>query len=858
LDHKDKKQHIQASGQASYAAHQLVLIWVIGAVLCTLVGLLTIKVGLTHAQEEFQAKADLVNDEITRRYSTLEAVLTALAGFHQASEHVSDVQFSIFAEQLLNAYPYIRSAMSLHLLEHSDRTAFETEMQDRGYFQFSITETTTDGRIRSAASREEYLVVKALEPLLPNMGSRLGFDILSMPTLAEAVETSSRTGKGVASFAHGLLLQGKSIIVFKALYKGRYAPSGETERIDMFNGALAIETSAKQLLSGIFPASDNIKISLSQKNTGPDASSEYSLANGDRARMTSSILPPLRDQREVDLYGLPTQLEMTQEISLIDAHSYWALLTILASLIMYIAMLSTWHNFKTARVHEQELESYAARAAFSEENTDPIMRIDHQGRLLYSNDPGQKIVEEWNTVIGGMAPRNIIDFVGEVLGTNQYQEMEISINTTHYTLRFIPRRDQHYVNVYGRDDTEQKQSELALMEAKQAAEAASVAKSRFLATISHEVRTPMNGVLGMLELLLKTRLAEKQRNFAENALRSGKSLLGLINDILDFSKIESNKLKLERAPFSISGTVDDALQVVASDARRKNLRLITEIPQIRHQLIGDEQRLRQILINLIGNAVKFTDKGEVIIRLTKTAEYKTGIQLKFEISDTGIGIEPKALPYIFNDFTQQDDSTTRKFGGTGLGLAITKQLVNMMGGEIFAQSTPNMGSTFWITLKFETQLPDDRQLAEPTRTSPSSDPTAQDEIILNARILLAEDNAINQEVASAMLESAGCSVIVVEDGRQALAMFDREEFDLVLMDCQMPVMDGFEATRALRQLHTKNSKIPVIALTADIQQGIVQQCRTAGMDDYLSKPFTHESLVEIVAKWLPERACRHA
>ena len=374
-----------------------------------------------------------------------------------------------------------------------------------------------------------------------------------------------------------------------------------------------------------------------------------------------------------------------------------------------MAMLSSWHNLKTARLHEQELEGYAARAAFSEENTDPIMRIDHDGKLLYSNEPGRKIIDDWKTDVGGDVPQDIRDFVSSVLRINQYREKEVSIDTTHFTLRFVPRRDQNYVNVYGRDDTEQKQAELDLIEAKQAAEAANIAKSRFLATISHEVRTPMNGVLGMLELLKKTPLSDKQHSFTENAYRSGRSLLTLINDILDFSKIESNKLKLEHVPFNIKDTIDDVLRIVAEDAKRKHLNLITEIPDINPLLVGDEQRLRQILINLIGNAVKFTEKGNVIVRLTKTAEYKTGLQMKFEISDTGIGITPEALPFIFNDFTQQDDSTTRKFGGTGLGLAITKQLVNMMGGEIHADSTPNEGSSFWITLQFETQLTEQDQ-----------------------------------------------------------------------------------------------------------------------------------------------------
>ena len=841
----------------TYTPQQHLLAWVVGIVLCMLAGLLTVKVGLSHTEEDFHAKADLVYDEITRRYSTLEAVLTSLAGFHQASDHVSAVQFSTFAQELLNAYPYIRSAVSLHKLDNQGREDFEREMQELGYYQFSITQSGGDGKIVKADTRAEYLIINIIEPLLPQMGSLLGYDILSSPELTNAVVNASRTGKGSASTVTTLLQREGSILVFKAVYQGRYSPISENERIAMFNGAIAMEVGAGSLLSNIMPENSELNVSLILKNT--ENAIPFNLANksGHSTGTKSSILPPLEYNRDLDLYGQITTLTITQQVLTGDVHFLWILLTVASTLIIYIAMLSTWHNLKVSRVHEQELEGYAARAAFSEENTDPIMRIDRSGMLLYSNEPGQSIVNEWNTVIGGYVPNHIKDFVNTVLKQNQFQETEAVIGSTHYTLRFIPRTVQNYVNVYGRDDTEQKRSERDLLEAKQAAEAANIAKSRFLATISHEVRTPMNGVLGMLELLQKTELSEKQSGFIDNAIRSGKGLLSLINDILDFSKIESNKLKLDRVPFNIEDTVNDALQVVTEQANRKNIELITEIIDIDKQLIGDEQRLRQILINLIGNAVKFTEHGYVKVRVEKTAVYKTGLQLKFEISDSGIGITPEALPHIFKDFTQQDDSTTRRFGGTGLGLAITKQLVNMMGGEIHVQSTPGKGSSFWITLQFESQIPGRSKQIDEAALEIESEQLV-DEVMLDARILLAEDNAINKEVASAMLESAGCDVVAVDDGQKALKALQTERFDLVLMDCQMPTMDGFEATRTIRREQAKYPHVPIIALTADIQHGITDQCRQAGMDDYLSKPFTHESLIDIVLKWLPKKAYREA
>ncbi len=846
----NKDQHLT---QTTFSTRQHVLIWVAGIALCIFSGLITLKIGISHTEEDFQAKAELVYEEITRRYSTLEAVLTSLAGFHQASDHVSEVQFSTFAQELLSAYPYIRSAVSLHKLEHAGRADFEEEMRDRGYFQFSVTESTPDGRLIKAAQRPEYLIIDIIEPLLPQMGSLLGYNVLSDPDLADAVTSATRTGSGVASSVTNLLNREGGIMVFKAVYQGRYAPTSEQERLAMFNGAIAMEVGAESLLSNVAQATTQLKVSLSQKRPGSERYFEYTFSNDDDSGNGLPILPELNYKRDLNLYGQTTALNITRQVSLADIQYFWILLIVLSSLVIYIAILSTWHNMKITRIREQELEGYAARAAFSEENTDPIMRIDHHGRLLYSNDPGMKIIDDWKTAIGDYVPENIKEFVVNVLQHKQYKEIEASVGKTHYTLRFVPRSARKYVNVYGRDDTEQKQAELDLLEAKQAAEAANIAKSRFLATISHEVRTPMNGVLGMLELLLNTKLTERQHSLAENAIRSGKSLLSLINDILDFSKIESSNLKLEQVAFNLKTTIDEVIQIVSEDARSKDLKLHTDIPGMDYQFIGDVHRLRQILINLVGNAVKFTEKGEVLVRVEMISRHENDIKFKIEIRDTGIGITAEALPYIFDDFTQQDDSTTRKFGGTGLGLAITKQLINMMGGEIHVKSKPGQGSSFCITLQLEQLTPEQIKETEHTHTPAVSDQAPVDEIIFHTRILLAEDNMINQEVASAMLESAGCEVVAVNDGQLALQALQDNNFDIVLMDCQMPTMDGFEATRMIRQQASTYSEVPVIALTADIQEGIIEQCREAGMNDYLSKPFTHDSLLEIVMKWLPNK-----
>jgi PAS domain S-box-containing protein len=405
-----------------------------------------------------------------------------------------------------------------------------------------------------------------------------------------------------------------------------------------------------------------------------------------------------------------------------------------------------------------------------------------------------------------------------------------------------------------RDITQRRAAEEAIRAAHDRAVEAAEVKSQFLATMSHEIRTPINAVVGMSELLLGTPLSDEARDYAVTVRDSADSLLAIVNDILDFSKIEAGRIELERIPVAPAAALENATDILSAVARKKGLSLVAHVaPDVPRRVLGDADRLRQIFLNVIGNAVKFTEHGSVTVRaVVERVEPDHTVLLRFSVTDTGPGIAPEVAAHLFEPFRQADQSTHRRYGGTGLGLSISRRLIELMGGTIGFESVAGNGATFWFVVPFVIAGRDGAGVVE--ETAVTTMPVAAFDRVVTQRgsdvlVLVAEDNPVNRKLALQQLKTLGYRAHAVADGRAAIEAVAHGSYDIVLMDCQMPEVDGFEATRAIRRAESvRGGHVPIVAMTANALEGDREACLSAGMDDYLAKPVHLAALGALVER----------
>jgi PAS domain S-box-containing protein len=570
----------------------------------------------------------------------------------------------------------------------------------------------------------------------------------------------------------------------------------------------------------------------------------------------------------------------------VNPHELRAKVSVFANLFLRAAGLAEQAREVQASADQLRLLTEAAPIG--------IFQTDADNRYTYTNprwgevtghEPGTAIGEPWDVIFDSESRADLQTKLSEASANGGEFSHHFEIAVPDATFRFvrltskcIRGRDGMATGWVGTvaDITAVAIAEAAMTKARDEATASSQLKSDFLANMSHEIRTPMNGVLGMTELLLETDLDAAQRDYAETVHVSGDALLTVINDILDFSKIETGKLDIEDIDYSVQTTVTDLVHLLKPSAEAKGLELAAIVESSVPAIVrGDPGRVRQVLTNLIGNAIKFTDVGGIVIRVTSDGFVEDSLLgpsfvVRLEVTDTGVGIAPEKQATIFDAFVQADMSTSRKYGGTGLGLAISRQLAELMGGQLGVHSELDSGSTFWFTIRVHTPSQAATSRSKPVVAVDVADPAVGDVAVGSGgqhrpsipgavdvpttrdagRLLLAEDNLVNQKVALAMLSKAGFQVDTVLNGAEAVEAVKAERYDAILMDCQMPVLNGYEATAAIRALEGPERHTPVIALTAGARREDRERCMAASMDHYLSKPINKVALLETVRRSL--------
>ncbi|HWR98500.1 MAG TPA: ATP-binding protein, partial [Candidatus Methanoperedens sp.] len=808
------------------------------------------------AERQYTPQADAVRDAVVQRLGSVEEVVTTLASFINSSMHVDGDQFRLLSEQLMARKGFLTATGFFPLVTEEERREFEATQRTTGFPTFAVTEWTAGG-FRPAHRQAQYFPLLFHEPFEPLIASLIGFDALTDPglalTIAEAVDNAAPALS--AARPAGSPFSGEWL--FHAVYAGKTVPAGRAERRASVHALVAVRFDLERLLA---ESVREAPLSASLRSTGGTA-----LAATRAPRMAAPSIPVLGvlGKRSVVTIGTHA-LELRVERSLRwgDLDLKWVLMAILSGSLVTVLLHVAWRNMGLrARELQLRLSEQARYRAVVEDQTELIRRSKPDGTLTFVNEAYCRYFEKSRDQLEGrvFSPPVPVEAGAAEQATrlpagpeHPLVSYEHRVLSPSGEVRWLQWTDRGIfddvgrileIQSVGRDVTDLRRAAEALQSAKEEAESSSRAKSDFLARMSHEVRTPMSGVLGMAELLLLTELDPVQRRYAETIVQSGSFLLNVLNDVLDLSKIEANKIEIRCVEFDLRLSAHRIFELFSEEARCKGLRFAGTVdPRITGPLRGDPIRIEQILGNLLSNAIKFTAEGEVRASIAVEEEDAESVLLRFEVADTGIGIGAEHQERVFEVFAQIEDYATRRHGGTGLGLAIARRLTEMMGGRIGLDSAPGHGAIFHFTVRLPKAgtAAERPARAETTVATAGAAPAAGDNAGL--RVLLAEDQEVNRRLAVEILELLGCRADAAANGVEAVEATTRVGYDVIFMDCQMPTMDGYEATRRIRASGVRSRDgsrcVPIIALTGHAMAGEEEKCRAAGMDGYISKPYT--------------------
>ena len=857
---------------------KLWIISILGTSLITVVSYLLYKQDINALESEYARRIDLIATTLENEITTNIESLYQLEPLYRHIPDVSDELFMQEAQKIISRYDSIQALEWIPVVKQENRQAFESSRR-KTYRNFQITEKKNSSTMSRASIRDVYYPVSIVAPIKGNEAA-IGFDLASNLERKNTIVSATSTGKLTATAGINLVQiegQDKGFLVFLPIYLSDDQSDSDNQQLKGF--VLGVFQST-QLLQNVLP--ENIKKLthfqlFDVTNREEQLLTEKKTLNTEYSTLSVNVVLK-------DVAGRVWSFKATaSENYLKENHSKSPVIVfILGCMFLFMMVKYVAHILTTSQHIERQVKTRTKdldkshRFITTLTNAVPTLLayVDQHERFVFVNKNYQKIYNVNANKING-------DFVKNTMSMASYnllkKNIDLALNghVVNFLDEIISDDDSYWFNVTYTPDrdsanqvigffisledvTSEKENEdklqqnalemklksKALEEAKNKAEAATQAKSSFLANMSHEIRTPLNGMLGTLSLLEDSKLTLEQLKYARLAQSSADILLTVINDILDISKIEAGKLTLENRSFDLSALVSSFNGVYKTVAQEKGLSFVLNYQITRPvYLYADEIRIKQILNNLTSNAIKFTENGSVNVTIELIPTADKFDQLKMSVQDTGIGIEASGLENLFSAFEQQDASTTRKYGGTGLGLAISQSIARMMSGEITVKSNVGQGSCFCCTIQVQKAEIDTERVAASAEIDGS--------ILHNKKILLVEDNRVNQVVAKNMLTTLGCNVEIAENGLQALEILNSVRFDLVLMDCMMPIMDGYEATQKIRQKLSLNA-LPIIAMTANAMKGDKQKCLDFGMNDYISKPINKVKIKNILYQWLNE------